>query len=81
MFELAVQFPVRLVIVDLAGVSFADARAISVLVELDRVCAAAGSMLTLRHPSAAIDRLMRLCGLDLDLDRVVDQAVSAVELQ
>ena len=64
MCELAVQFPVRLVIVDLGEVSFADARAISMLVELDRVCAAAGSILAVGRRSTAVARLMHLCGID-----------------
>ena len=67
MCELAVQFPVRLVVVDLTAVTFADARAVQLLVELDRACAAAGSMLTVGERSPAVERLMRLCGFDVSV--------------
>lgn len=64
MSELAVQFPVRLVILDLADVTFADARAIRLLVELDRACTAAGSLLVVGRHGAAVERLLRLCGIE-----------------
>lgn len=63
--ELAVQYPVRLVIVDLADVTFADARAVRLLVELDRTCTAAGSTLTVGERSQAVERLMQLCGIGI----------------
>ena len=64
--DLVVQFPVRFVTLDLAGVAFADARAITLLIELDRACSAAGSMLIVHRPSSTVERVMRLCGLDAD---------------
>lgn len=60
--ELVVQFPARFVTLDLAEVTFADARAITMLIELDRACATTGSMLIVQRPSAAVERLMQLCG-------------------
>jgi anti-sigma B factor antagonist len=72
--DLVVQFPVRLVTLDLAGVSFADARAVTLLVELDRTCADAGSRLTVARPSSAVVRLLQLCGLRPDLVGVVNAA-------
>lgn len=64
--DLVVQFPVRFVTLDLADLNFADAVAMTMLIELDRSCAEAGSMLIVSRPSAPIERLMRLCGIGLD---------------
>jgi anti-anti-sigma factor len=72
--DLVVQFPVRLVTLDLTGVSFADARAVTLLVELDRTCRDAGSRLTVARPSAAVVRLLQLCGLGPDFVGVVSAA-------
>lgn len=52
------------VVVDLAGLAFMDARGLSVLLEGRRAVAATGGQLCLASPSAMVRRMLRLLRLD-----------------
>lgn len=60
--ELVLEFPARTVMLDLSRVGFADARAVTLLVRLDRACCESGSELSVTATSPAVDRVLRLCG-------------------
>ena len=57
-------------VVDLAGVSFIDSSGLRVLVQIHQTRAAAGDTLTLRSPSASVQRLLEISGLATHLDVV-----------
>jgi anti-sigma B factor antagonist len=64
----------RQMCLDLAAVSFCDARGLSALVRLDRRLAASGRRLSVVGAPAHVRRLLALTGLDhlLDGDRPLD---------
>ncbi len=51
------------VVLDLRGVVFMDSSALSVVLAADRRLAATGGGLRLLHVSAAVGRVLRICGL------------------
>jgi anti-sigma B factor antagonist len=55
-------------VLDLTGVTFIDSSGLRVLVEAHQARVAAGSTLTLRSPSAAVQRLLEISGLLGHLD-------------
>ena len=59
-----------LVVLDLTDVTFIDSSGLRVLVEGHRRRVEAGSSLTLRSPSAAVQRLLEISGLAGHLDVV-----------
>lgn len=62
---------VDLVEVDLSGVTFMDVRGVNVLLGAQAAIDAAGGTLSLRDPSEAVRRTLRLCGVDEALSSVV----------
>ncbi len=60
----------QLDVVDLAGVSFIDSSGLRVLVQIHEDRSAAGDTLTLRSPSASVQRLLEISGLSAHLDVV-----------
>ena len=60
-------------VVDLAGVSFIDSSGLRVLVQIHQTRTAAGDTLTLRSPSASVQRLLEISGLATHLDCGVAQ--------
>jgi len=55
-------------VVDLAGVSFIDSSGLRILVEAHQARVDAEASLTLRSPSAAVQRLLEISGLSSHLD-------------
>jgi len=55
-------------VVDLAGVSFIDSSGLRILVEAHQLRSGADASLTLRSPSAAVQRLLEISGLAGHLD-------------
>jgi anti-anti-sigma factor len=71
--ELIRQFPARTVLLDLSRVAFADARAVTMLVLLDRTCRESGSELSITAVSAAVSRLLDVCGWPIERKGGADQ--------
>lgn len=59
----AVHAPGAQVVLDLAGVTFIDSSALSVVLAADRRLMATGGALRLAHVSAEVRRVLRICGL------------------
>src|SRR3712207_1854441 len=57
-------------VVDLAGVNFIDSSGLRVLVQVHQSRLATGDGLTLRSPSASVQRLLEISGLSTHLDVV-----------
>jgi anti-sigma B factor antagonist len=57
-------------VVDLAGISFIDSSGLRVLVQVHQDRLAADQSLTLRSPSASVQRLLEISGLSTHLDVV-----------
>jgi anti-sigma B factor antagonist len=55
-------------VIDLAGVSFIDSSGLRILVEAHQARLDADASLTLRSPSAAVQRLLEISGLSSHLD-------------
>ena len=65
--------------VDLTRVTFCDCHGLGILLDASRQATAAGGALRLRHPSAAMARLLSLTGTEsVLLGRAVDAVTSAV---
>jgi anti-anti-sigma factor len=60
--ELVLQYPARTVLLDLSRVDFADARAVTMLVQIDRLCRTSGSDLEITATGRALGRVLDLCG-------------------
>jgi anti-sigma B factor antagonist len=58
----------KVLTVDLAGVSFIDSSGLRILVEAHQARIDADASLTLRSPSAAVQRLLEISGLSSHLD-------------
>jgi anti-sigma B factor antagonist len=58
----------KVLMVDLAGVTFIDSSGLRILVEAHRARIDADASLTLRSPSAAVQRLLEISGLSSHLD-------------
>jgi anti-sigma B factor antagonist len=58
----------RVLMVDLAGVTFIDSSGLRILVEAHRARIDSDASLTLRSPSAAVQRLLEISGLSSHLD-------------
>jgi anti-sigma B factor antagonist len=58
----------EIVVIDLAGVSFIDSSGLRILIEAHRSRIDADTSLTLRAPSAAVQRLLEISGLSAHLD-------------
>jgi len=58
----------KVLTVDLAGVTFIDSSGLRILVEAHRARIDADASLTLRSPSAAVQRLLEISGLSSHLD-------------
>jgi anti-sigma B factor antagonist len=56
------------IVVDLAGVSFIDSSGLRILVEAHQARSGDDASLTLRSPSAAVQRLLEISGLTGHLD-------------
>lgn len=60
--DLVLQFPARTVMLDLSRVGFADARLVSLLAQVERMCFESGSELALTAISPAVRRVLGVCG-------------------
>lgn len=60
--EIVRQFPARTVMLDLSRVGFADARVVSLLAQVERLCVDSGSELTVTATSPAVWRVLGICG-------------------
>jgi anti-sigma B factor antagonist len=58
----------KILVLDLAGVSFIDSSGLRILIEAHQSRMDADSSLTLRSPSAAVQRLLEISGLSPHLD-------------
>jgi anti-sigma B factor antagonist len=58
----------KVLMVDLAGVTFIDSSGLRILVEAHQARIDADASLTLRSPSAAVQRLLEISGLSSHLD-------------
>jgi anti-anti-sigma factor len=58
----------KVLVVDLAGVTFIDSSGLRILVEAHRARIDSDGSLTLRSPSAAVQRLLEISGLSSHLD-------------
>jgi anti-sigma B factor antagonist len=58
----------KVLVVDLAGVTFIDSSGLRILVEAHRARIDSDASLTLRSPSAAVQRLLEISGLSSHLD-------------
>jgi anti-sigma B factor antagonist len=58
----------KVLVVDLAGVSFIDSSGLRILVEAHQARIDYDASLTLRSPSAAVQRLLEISGLSSHLD-------------
>ena len=58
----------KILVLDLAGVSFIDSSGLRILIEAHQSRIDAASSLTLRSPSAAVQRLLEISGLSAHLD-------------
>jgi anti-sigma B factor antagonist len=58
----------QVLMVDLAGVTFIDSSGLRILVEAHRARIDSDASLTLRSPSAAVQRLLEISGLSSHLD-------------
>ena len=58
----------KVLVVDLAGVTFIDSSGLRILVEAHQARIASDASFTLRSPSAAVQRLLEISGLSSHLD-------------
>ena len=58
----------KIVVIDLAGVSFIDSSGLRILIEAHQIRMDEKTSLTLRSPSAAVQRLLEISGLSAHLD-------------